>query len=614
MTRWKRMFAMALACVVLGTGVTACQPKDAPAEETGQIEKTQEESSSSVNTGEPASEESQSVIIQEVEPYLDGPEIGESIIFGNYLGEEIKWDVLDRDNNSVLLISHYLIDSAFFDGSNWQNSKLRSWLNGDFYGKAFSTEEQKKLRPMAVLAEKRQEDGTIKESYKVSDKVTLLSQEEVEKYYLTDEAREAYPSVRYANQILQNKEGGGNVWWLRSPIELDEDFQSYHYDTVTCVDDDGEYVHMEIRNTLIPRGVRPVICMALGETGKNGSFVSTLAETIKISRSCMGMNSGNAVDFMDDLFGIGVSSARGDYLEGNFTPLDGSMEIEGVSFKRIHFFYDEEDRVKEIDFCLTENQSLYMGVSESEEFSKDKNLPAQEAYEKLIPRLRSIMGNSGEIQKIDWIKAEAGESLTWNAGDYSVAAIWGKNCYSLAGNQQFELQISSDKDFYPGKNVTWSGGAQLDPEMQGVMDLVAQCIGQDPDVARKLFKDLANVDFGEMEYYEAESPESPNEYICYKDFSLAGISFNAISIMCSQNSGKVYGLYFLKRDDVPSEQLEKYYKSCVEKLSQTYGRPKVAQKDECKFDVGDGTMFEIGGNFSDYFGTFHFFFEKEELK
>ena len=104
MTRWKRMFAMALACVVLGTGVTACQPKDAPAEETGQIEKTQEESSSGVNTGEPASEESQSVIIQEVEPYLDGPEIGESITFGNYLGEEIKWDVLDRDNNSVLLI------------------------------------------------------------------------------------------------------------------------------------------------------------------------------------------------------------------------------------------------------------------------------------------------------------------------------------------------------------------------------------------------------------------------------------------------------------------------------------------------------------------------------
>ena len=76
--------------------------------------------------------------------------VGESFFFGTYEqdnktqngAESIEWIVLGKEEKKVFVISKYGLIYKKFGNKSWQNSTLRSWLNGEFLNSAFTSEEQ----------------------------------------------------------------------------------------------------------------------------------------------------------------------------------------------------------------------------------------------------------------------------------------------------------------------------------------------------------------------------------------------------------------------------------------------------------------------------------------
>lgn len=103
--------------------------------------------------------------------------------------EAIEWEILDENDESILLISRYILDKQKFNdnrsGVTWENCSLRKWLNNDFYEQAFSDDEKKRILETKVLNPDNiynyEEGGN--DTY---DRIFCLSAEEVKKYYTFD--------------------------------------------------------------------------------------------------------------------------------------------------------------------------------------------------------------------------------------------------------------------------------------------------------------------------------------------------------------------------------------------------------------------------------------------
>ena len=88
---------------------------------------------------------------------LKDAEIGDIVQMGIYeqdgnpeTDDPICWDVLDKDGDAMLLISHDVIDyQRFSDSPNcviWEDSQIRTWLNEEFYTDAFDKETQARIK------------------------------------------------------------------------------------------------------------------------------------------------------------------------------------------------------------------------------------------------------------------------------------------------------------------------------------------------------------------------------------------------------------------------------------------------------------------------------------
>ena len=124
--------------------------------------------------------------------------------------EPIKWKVLEDKDGKVFLFSEFILDCHRFDDSSkdYSSSSIRSWLNNEFYNKAF-TEKQKELISMKTI------------SGSLNDKIFLLSEEEINNtsYGFNSDFDRCKKVTDYAkaNSAYENK-GNKNGWyWLRSP-------------------------------------------------------------------------------------------------------------------------------------------------------------------------------------------------------------------------------------------------------------------------------------------------------------------------------------------------------------------------------------------------------------
>ena len=153
---------------------------------------------------EPATTEALETVV------LKDAKIGDIVQMGTYeqdgdaeTEDPICWDVLDKDGDAMLLISHDVIAYQRFSDSLkcviWEDSQIRSWLNEEFYAAAFDEAEQASIRettlenPSTVGFAAHVDpsgDVQVRESRPdTKDKIFLLSWKEAEQYYgnrLTD--------------------------------------------------------------------------------------------------------------------------------------------------------------------------------------------------------------------------------------------------------------------------------------------------------------------------------------------------------------------------------------------------------------------------------------------
>lgn len=156
-------------------------------------------------------------------------DVGDKVCFGSYEqdnnfrngNENIEWVVLEKENESVLLISDKALDCQPYNDTyknvNWEMCSLRKWINDTFYNTAFNTEEQMKIKDTEVLSDGK---STV-------DKVFLLSAYEAKSYFADDEKRKCIPTAyakaqgAFISDSHKPSNGGEPTcwWWLRTSGE-----------------------------------------------------------------------------------------------------------------------------------------------------------------------------------------------------------------------------------------------------------------------------------------------------------------------------------------------------------------------------------------------------------
>lgn len=153
---------------------------------------------------------------------------GETVTFGNWpqgsSGEimPIEWIVLSATRHSAWMVTKHIIDCSRFSWSfaaysanrnvRWRESEIRDWLNGTFFNKAFSPEEQELMASQVLHCGMYGNRRTCDWNDRTEDKVALLRCEDVS-YTLTrlgiaDCTPTAYAASRGAAEETR-------VWWLR---------------------------------------------------------------------------------------------------------------------------------------------------------------------------------------------------------------------------------------------------------------------------------------------------------------------------------------------------------------------------------------------------------------
>ena len=161
---------------------------------------------------------------------IKNAKVGDIVYFGTYEQdndtsngkENIKWLVLEKENNRVLVISDKALDCQPYNSSftvvTWENCTLRKWLNNDFINAAFTAEERAKIPMVTVSADKNPVYDTAPGNA-TKDKVFLLSIVEAKKYFTSDEARKCIPTAyAVANGVepseYTTKDGKGTCGWV----------------------------------------------------------------------------------------------------------------------------------------------------------------------------------------------------------------------------------------------------------------------------------------------------------------------------------------------------------------------------------------------------------------
>jgi len=166
---------------------------------------------------------------------LKNAAVGQEVEFGVFPQDKagkklspVAWQVLDRKDGAVLLISKYALMCMKFnqamptwDGKiGWEKSSLRAWLNTAFADKCFSPEEKEKILETDVAADPNPNHDT-DPGAATKDKVFLLSVLEAQKYFPDDASRNClltpFAVACGAWTAFATNDKGSARWWLRTP-------------------------------------------------------------------------------------------------------------------------------------------------------------------------------------------------------------------------------------------------------------------------------------------------------------------------------------------------------------------------------------------------------------
>ncbi len=144
--------------------------------------------------------------------------------------EPVKWRVLKVDGNQVKLLSDIVLDAQQYNSEQtesvtWENSTVRSWLNGDFFNRAFSQEEQSAVIDTNVTNGEGENNTTDKiflmsekEASDSSEGFAPRAQERSETRWSKSSTYAKAMGVKFYTDKYENGVNvGGSSWWMRAP-------------------------------------------------------------------------------------------------------------------------------------------------------------------------------------------------------------------------------------------------------------------------------------------------------------------------------------------------------------------------------------------------------------
>ncbi|MDR0500661.1 MAG: DUF6273 domain-containing protein [Coriobacteriales bacterium] len=203
-----------------------------------------------------------------------GLKVGDTVSYGTYKGEPLEWQVLEFDGDKALLVTKNIIAIKVHYAGTWRASKIRGWLEGDFK-QSFNYVEN-----VHIL-------NTFRSATNTTDSVFLLSMDEAEKYFSSDEARCAKAMNISDDEIAETarwcvekkiKVGGKELSYSEWVDALEREYQSgrnttwglcsFHNDGLCsfCVSNDGSLYTPEseqpkryTNGVHAPFGIRPAM-------------------------------------------------------------------------------------------------------------------------------------------------------------------------------------------------------------------------------------------------------------------------------------------------------------------------------------------------------------------
>ncbi|MBR3863678.1 MAG: hypothetical protein IKJ19_00995 [Clostridia bacterium] len=149
--------------------------------------------------------------------------------------EPIKWQILANDGESVSVVcASIIVNKPYDDGSNnYAQSKIRAWLNDEFYNTAFNN-LQKELILTTEVDNSAESAGYPTSEYGLEvnnhvsanthDKIYLLSYQEILAFNeacknakMLERLTSDYARAMGAEMITTTQYYGNGFWWLRSP-------------------------------------------------------------------------------------------------------------------------------------------------------------------------------------------------------------------------------------------------------------------------------------------------------------------------------------------------------------------------------------------------------------
>ncbi len=149
-------------------------------------------------------------------PDFSSAEVGDIITFGafeqdytsNNGAEDIEWLVLDKKSDRILVISKNILKGqrSVNELWSWDISPMRRYLNDEFFYYAFTAKQQEVIMTVTNSTPATLEFAD--PGSDTQDKIFLLSNEEVEKYFSSDNERKSTATVS------AKAEGCTEDWWL----------------------------------------------------------------------------------------------------------------------------------------------------------------------------------------------------------------------------------------------------------------------------------------------------------------------------------------------------------------------------------------------------------------
>ena len=209
----------------------------------------------------------------ETEKMMKEAQVDALVTFGSYEqdnnmengAEPIQWRVLEKNENEMLLLSEYILDSKAYNEAQgaviWEESSLREWLNGEFFAGAFSEEEQMYIEE-STNKNPGNTDYLVPDANDTVDKVFLPCAVEIYDGFIPERYVKARASEYAKENGVEVRSEEYCMWWLRC-CSVENNYGGNVYGATA---DDLGKAFARGRETILPSiGVRPMIRIRIPE-------------------------------------------------------------------------------------------------------------------------------------------------------------------------------------------------------------------------------------------------------------------------------------------------------------------------------------------------------------